>query len=231
MAEVVDVTGEGREEAVARAVALLRDGALVVLPTDTGYGVAADAFDRDGTARVFAARGQSEAHPLPVFVRSPKQVIGLTPAVPAAAEALMAAYWPGPLTLVVPAEPSLRWELGHDGGAVAVRMPLDDVALAVVRAVGPLAVTAAARVGHPLPVEIADAVSELGDAVALYLDDGPRGTVGRSTIVDLTGAAPRVLRSGALDDARVLAVARGELDPFEATSLDPPTGDGTDGEG
>jgi L-threonylcarbamoyladenylate synthase len=216
VAEIVDVTGEGRAAGVARAVEALRDGLLVGLPTDTVYGVAADAFDPGGTRRLFAAKQRPRSVPLPVFVRSPKQLIGLTPQVPPVADALMAAFWPGPLTLVVPVERNLRWDLGDTEGTVSVRMPLDDVALDVVRTVGPTAVTAANAAGRPAPRSAAEVQEQLGDHVALILDDGPRDGGAASTVVDLTRSVPYVLRQGALDDELVLAVARGELDPVEA---------------
>jgi L-threonylcarbamoyladenylate synthase len=232
VAEVVDATGDRRADAVERAVAALTDSGLVVLPTDTVYGLAADAFDRVATGRIASAKGRDRRVPLPVFVRSPKQLIGLTPSVPAAAELLMAAYWPGPLTLVLHAEPGLRWDLGESEGTIAVRMPLDEVALAVVRAVGPLAVTSAAKAGGAPPRTVEEARAQLGDEVDLYLDDGERAGGATSTIVDLTGAWPRILRSGALPDDEVLAVARGELDPMEASAVDPATGTtGVDGGG
>lgn len=219
--ELLDVTGDGREEAVLRATEALRQGGLVVVPTDTFYGVAADAFNPQGTGRLFAARQQPRRVPLSVLVRSPKQLAGLTTIVPEAAERLVAAYWPGPLTIVLHAEPNLRWELGRNEGTVAVRMPLDDVALAVVRAVGPLALTAAAQSGQPAPTTAGAAIDQLGDEVAYYLDDGPRPGGSGSTIVDLTREEPAILRPGNLDDEEVLAVARGELDPF-ATTMPPP---------
>lgn len=217
MSELVEVTDDRRAELVERAATTLRDGKLVVLPTDTVYGIAADAFSLDGTARLFAARGQNRRVPLPVVVRSPKQLIGLTPLVPEPAERLMAAFWPGPLTMVVTAEPNLRWDLGRSLGALAVRMPLDELAIEVASAVGPLAVTSACRVGDPPPADAEAARSSLGDAVSLYLDDGPRQQ-GWSTVVDLTRAAPRILRSGSLPDELVLEVARGTVDPVDAAT-------------
>lgn len=225
MAEIVDVTADGREAGVDEAVERLRGGALVVLPTDTVYGVAADAFSRDGTAAIFAAKDRPRRFPLPVLVRSPKQLLGLTHALPDAADRLMAAFWPGPVTLVVSAEAGLRWDLGRNEGTVAVRMPLDDVALEVIRAVGPLAVTSANRSGRTPAPTAQDAHAQLGDAVAVYLDDGPRTGGMASTIVDLTRREPHVLRSGALPDELVLGVARGEVDPVEAAA-DPGDVDG-----
>jgi tRNA threonylcarbamoyl adenosine modification protein (Sua5/YciO/YrdC/YwlC family) len=204
-------------------------GQLVVLPTDTVYGVAADAFNLDGTARLLRARGASRSAPLAVFVRSPKQLAGLTTEVTEVAERLVAAYWPGPLTLVIPAEPNLRWDLGDAQRVVAVRMPLDDVALEVVRAVGPLAVSSASRVGVPTPVTAAEAVAGLGDEVTVGLDDGPRELGVRSTIVDLTRREPVVLRPGMIPADEVLAVARGEVDPFRVGQGE--QADGEPGEG
>lgn len=213
MSETVDVTGDQRPDGIQQAVVALRAGRFVVLPTDTRYGLAVDAFSINGAERlrVLAQRSQ----PLPVMIRSPKQLAGLVAAVPPVAEALMAAFWPGPLTMVLGAEPSLRWDLGPDDGTVAVRMPLDDVALAVIREVGPLAVTGAARPGQD-PAATADEAREtFGDAVDVYLDDGVRDHSGVSTIVDLTRREPHVLRPGALESDTVLAVARGELDPTD----------------
>lgn len=218
MSEILSASGEQREASLEQAALRLRAGDPVVLPTDTVYGVAADAFRPDGCARVFAAKQRGRQFPLPVLLRSPKQLLGLCTAVPEVAERLMAAYWPGPLTLVVPADPNLRWDLGDARGTVAVRMPLDDVALAVIRAVGPLAVTSANRSGHPPATTAAEAYEQLGDDVGVYLDDGERVGVQPSTIVDLTRSEPHVLRAGELDEDELVAVARGELDPTEASA-------------
>lgn len=217
MSDVVDATGDGRDRAVQAAAAALRGGNLVVLPTDTVYGVAADAFDQEGTAAVFRAKDRTRSFPLPVLVRSPKQVIGLVTTIPEAAEHLMAAYWPGPLTLVVRCDPNLTWDLGDNEGTVALRMPLDDVTLDVIREVGPLAVTSANRSGRPPARTAAEAQQSLGESVLVYVDDGPRTDAAPSTIVDLTRAEPHVLREGAVDADQALAVARGELAPHEAS--------------
>jgi L-threonylcarbamoyladenylate synthase len=214
VAEILDVTGDDRDVAVAQAAAALRDARLVVVPTDTVYGVAADAFDPAATSRIFAAKDRARAHPLPVLVRSQKQLPALTPLVSEVLDRLVAAYWPGPLTVVVPAQPQLRWDIGRNDGTVAVRMPLDEVALDLIRAVGPLAVTSANRSGRDPGPTARDALDQLGDEVAYYLDDGPRDSSLPSTIVDLTRRDPHVLREGVLPATEVLAVARGELDPF-----------------
>ena len=188
---------------------------MVLLPTDTVYGIAADAFSAAATAGLFEAKRRSRRFPLPVLIRSPKQLAGLCTVVPEAAERLMAAYWPGPLTIIVPSEPNLAWDLGDAQGTVAVRMPFDDVTLDVIRNVGPLAVTGANLAGQP-PAPTAEAAQQqLGEAVQVYVDDGPRRGRRPSTVVDLTRAAPAVLRDGAVDGDQALRVARGELDPMD----------------
>jgi tRNA threonylcarbamoyl adenosine modification protein (Sua5/YciO/YrdC/YwlC family) len=227
---------DDRDAALERAAAVLRDGRLVVLPTDTVYAVAADAFDTTGTRRVFGAKRRSRRYPLAVLVRSPKQLLGLCPDVPESADRLMAAYWPGRLTIIVPADPGLEWDLGDTRGALAVRMPLDDLVLDLVRDVGPLAATSANLSGQAPASTASGAHQQLGDRVEVYLDDGPRGGAQPSTIVDLTRSEPAILREGPLPGADVLAVARGDLDPLEAAARvrgpdpadgDTPTGDGT----
>lgn len=214
---IVDVATD-RDAALEQAVAALRDGKVVVLPTDTVYAIVADAFNPTGTRRVFGAKRRSRRFPLPVLVRSPKQLLGLCPQVPTAAERLMAAYWPGPLTLVTAAETDMPWDLGDTRGTIALRMPLDDLVLDLVRAVGPLAATSANLSGQPPSTTPQGAQQQLGDLVEVYLDDGPRAGRERSTIVDVTRDEPAVLRPGPLDDDDVLAVARGDLDPLEAAA-------------
>ena len=218
MSEVLAVGGDERDAGIEQAALRLRAGEVVVLPTDTVYGIAADAFRPEGCGRIFTVKGRERRFPLPVLLRSPKQLLGLCTVVPEVTERLMAAYWPGPLTLVVPADPNLRWDLGESQGTVAVRMPLDDVTLEVIRAVGPLAVTSANRSGQPAATTVAEAYEQLGDEVPLYLDDGERRALAPSTIVDLTRTEPVVLRAGALDEEELLAVARGELDPLDVSA-------------
>lgn len=220
MSDVVDATGDDRTAAVRAAATALRAGDLVVLPTDTVYGVAADAFDHEGTAKVFRAKDRPRSFPLPVLVRSPKQVIGLVTRVPETAELLMAAYWPGPLTLVVASDANLTWDLGEAEGTVALRMPMDEVTLDVIREVGPLAVTSANLSGQPPARTAEEARRSLGESIAVYVDGGPRTDAVPSTIVDLTRAQPQVLREGSVPAEEVLAVARGELAPHEVDLTD-----------
>lgn len=217
MSEVLDVRGSQLEENVARAAEALRRGELVVMPTDTVYGVAADAFSPTATRRLYAVKGRSRRYPLPVVVRSPKQVPALVAEVPPAAERLMAAYWPGPLTIVMHEQPGLIWDIGDNDATVSLRMPQDDIALEVIRAVGPLAVTSANRAGQAPGVDIATVRGALGDDVDLYLDGGPRRGARPSTIVDLTRAEPLLVRDGDLPPDEVMDVARG-VDAADAPS-------------
>ncbi len=209
MTLVVDARVD-RVGAVDRAGAALRTGRLVVLPTDTVYGVAADAFNPAATERIFLAKGRPRTSPLAVLVHSPAQLHAVAADVPATAERLVGAYWPGPLTMVLEARETLAWDLGDSAGTVAVRMPHDEVALEIIRAVGPLAVTSANRSGEPAAHDIVAARSALGDDVEVYVDDGPRQGISPSTVVDLTRGEPLVLRQGDLPAKEVVAVAHGD---------------------
>lgn len=224
MPTIVDAIAD-LDAAVAAAAAALRSGKLVVLPTDTVYGVAADAFNPIGTAAVFAAKRRDRSAPLPVLVRSPKQLLGLVTTMPEEVNRLMAAYWPGPLTIVVRSEPHLAWDLGDSQGTVAVRMPFDDVTLAVISAVGPLAVTSANLSGNPAATTAQLARTQLGEAVAVYVDGGRRVDTTASTIVDMTRTEAMILRSGPLDDEEVLAVARGDIAAHAVAPWSPAAGD------
>jgi len=191
---------------VDAAVGALRRGELAALPTDTVYGVAADAFSPAAVGRLLEAKGRSRAMPVPVLVGSWRTIDGLAQVVTPVTRQLVEAFWPGPLTLVVRSASSLAWDLGETRGTVAVRMPLHPVALAVLEQTGPLAVSSANRTGLPPATDAAEAARQLGTAVAVYLDGGPTGDPEPSTIVDLTGDVPRLLRAGALANDRLLEV-------------------------
>lgn len=195
--------------AMASAVDVVAAGGLVVLPTDTVYGIGCDAFNVDAVDALLAAKGRGRDLPPPVLVPNPRTLDGLARDVPDYARALVERFWPGPLTLVVRAQSSLMWDLGDTFGTVAVRMPADEVALELLGAVGPMAVTSANRTGGPPAGTVAEAREQLGDAVALYLDGGERASRAASTIVDCLGDAPRIVRQGQLGqvaiDAAVLA--------------------------
>ncbi|SDQ73363.1 L-threonylcarbamoyladenylate synthase [Quadrisphaera sp. DSM 44207] len=187
----------------------LARGELVVLPTDTVPGVAADAFSAGAVAGLLAAKGRGRSMPPPVLVPDGRTLDGLALDVPAQARALAERFWPGALTLVCRAQPSLAWDLGDTGGTVAVRVPDHDLARELLAQTGPLAVSSANRTGRPPAATAAAAQEQLGESVAVYLDDGapPRPDAPPSTIVDATGPRLAVLRVGALDVAELARVA------------------------
>ena len=193
-----DVTTDPTD-GVAAAVDVLRRGDLAVIPTDTVYGIAADAFSPTAVRRLLEAKGRGRDLPVPVLVGSWRTLDGLAASVTPTARALVERFWPGGLTLVVRAAPSLAWDLGETRGTVAVRMPLHPTAIAVLEQTGPLAVSSANRSGQPPASDAAEAERQLGSSVAVYLDGGPSGDPVPSTILDLTGERPRVLREGAVD--------------------------------
>jgi len=181
-----------RSTGIAAAVAAARRGALVVLPTETSYAVATDAFSHLGVARMREALGRTSEVPLPVLVGRAATLDGLVLGMSVPARQLIEGFWPGPLTVMLFASPTLAWDIGDTGGTVTVRMPLHPVALEVLRATGPLVATG---VGAARTVDAAR--DALGDAVAVYLDGGecPEGLP--STVVDATDPVPRVVRPGA----------------------------------
>jgi tRNA threonylcarbamoyl adenosine modification protein (Sua5/YciO/YrdC/YwlC family) len=187
-----------RPGAIAAGAHCVASGQLVVLPTDTVYGIGADAFDAAAVADLLAAKGRGRDMPVPVLVGSWATVEGLVTAVSARTWDLIEAFWPGGLTLVVEHAPSLSWDLGDARGTVAIRMPLHPVAIELLEATGPMAVSSANRSGQPAALTAADAREQLGDDVAVYLDGGTARTGIASTIVDVTAEVPRVLRAGAV---------------------------------
>ena len=217
MSPVFDCTTDhGRAVAIPKAAAGVREGGLVVLPTDTLYGIGADAFSPDAVRALLDAKGRGSDMPPPVLVADARTVDGLATEVPDHARALVAAFWPGPLTIVLRAQPSLMWDLGDTGGTVALRMPDDPVALALLREVGPMAVSSANRTGHPASRTVVEAASQLGAAVEFYLDGGPVTGGLASTIVDCTRDEPVFLRVGAISEADVLdVVERARADALE----------------
>jgi tRNA threonylcarbamoyl adenosine modification protein (Sua5/YciO/YrdC/YwlC family) len=172
-------------------------GGLVVLPTDTLYGVGCDPFNASAVEALFKAKGRGRDLPLPVLVHTWRQAIGLVEDLPEQARSLIAEFWPGPLTIVLREAPGIGWDLGYSRGTVAVRMPRQDFALALIERTGPLAVTSANRTGQPPASGVDAIVRELPD-VDVYFDAGEAGGGPASTIVDLSGHGPRLLRVGAI---------------------------------
>lgn len=200
---------EQRATGIASAISAVKDGRLVVMPTDTVYGIGADAFDASAVGALLAAKGRGRDMPVPVLVGSWHTIDGLALSVPHTARELVRAFWPGALSLIVRQAPSLQWDLGDARGTVMLRMPLHPVAIELLREVGPMAVSSANLSGQPPAITAEDARMQLGDVVEVYLDAGPSERQAASTIVDLTGETPRILRTGPIsagDVARVLGV-------------------------
>lgn len=201
-------------------------GELVVVPTDTVYGIAADAFDAQAVQRLLNAKGRGRQSPPPVLVSGIATLRALVADVPQEVERLVEAFWPGGLTIVLPSQPSLSWDLGDTNGTVAVRMPAHRIALELLEETGPLAVSSANLTGQPAAVTALDAQDMLGDSVAVYLDAGPSDTGVASTIVDATslvGGAERVvrvLREGAIGRDRLRDVLGDVLEPDPPSDVD-----------
>ncbi|WP_298229366.1 L-threonylcarbamoyladenylate synthase [Gryllotalpicola sp.] len=195
------------------ARAAIRRGHLAVIPTDTVYGIAADAFDAKAVANLLEAKGRGRQSPPPVLIPGTAQLEALAASVPDEVRMLAAAFWPGGLTIVLPAQPSLQWDLGDTHGTVALRMPRSTVALDLLAETGPLAVSSANKTGLPAAKTAQEAAEMLGEEIAVYLDAGPSGADyadageagGASTIVDATGLAAglpvTILRQGVVSAA------------------------------
>jgi tRNA threonylcarbamoyl adenosine modification protein (Sua5/YciO/YrdC/YwlC family) len=197
---------ELRPLAIAAAARAVAAGSVVVLPTDTLYGIGADAFNPSAVAGVLAAKGRGRDLPVPVLVGSWSTIDGLVSWVPPTLRALVEAFWPGGLTIVVEHAPSLAWDLGDVHGTVAIRMPLHPIALDLLAVTGPMAVSSANVTGQPPALTAQQAYEQLGESVAVYLDGG-EVPVGRpSSIIDLTGEVPLLLREGAISLAALREV-------------------------
>ncbi|WP_235735861.1 L-threonylcarbamoyladenylate synthase [Nocardioides alcanivorans] len=194
---------EALEQAVEAATRAVRRGDLVVLPTDTVYGIGADAFDPVAVAGLLAAKGRGREMPPPVLVASKATLHALTSSLPPWVTPLVDAFWPGPLTLVCRDQSSLQWDLGDTRGTVAVRMPDHPVALAVLERTGPMAVSSANTSGAPAATDVDAAEAMLGEQVVVYVDAGPTASSQPSTILDVTGDVPRLLRLGTLSIERI----------------------------
>jgi L-threonylcarbamoyladenylate synthase len=196
-----------RTEGLAAAATAILDGELVVLPTDTVYGLGADAFSPAAVTRLLTAKGRGRDMPPPVLVGTVRAASALVEDMGAYGQQLIDEFWPGGLTIVCRAARTLSWDLGDTKGTVAVRMPEDPVALELLRETGPMAVSSANLTGAAAANTAAGARSQLGDSVAVYLDGGPRDGGVASTIVDLTADQPRLLRRGAISIGRLREVA------------------------
>jgi tRNA threonylcarbamoyl adenosine modification protein (Sua5/YciO/YrdC/YwlC family) len=197
---------------------------LAVVPTDTVYGLACDAFSHEGVKKLLDAKGRDRQSPPPVLIGNAAVLDGLAQQVPHLAHKLAETFWPGALTMILKAQPSLTWDLGETKGTVALRMPDHKIALALLQETGPLAVSSANLTGEPAATTCQQAEKALGSKVKIYLDGGasPKGEA--STIVDMTDLVDtvsdsgemvttgkaKILRRGALSKAK-LATVLGEF--------------------
>lgn len=209
-------TEDEREAAIEAASLAVQRGHLVVLPTDTVYGIGADAFDPAAVRSLLAAKGRGREMPPPVLISAATTVDALAVRIPGYARALIDAFWPGPLTLVCHQQGSLQWDLGDTRGTVAVRMPDHEIAREILERTGPLAVSSANRTGMPAATDAEQAEQMLGEEVDVIIDAGDSPGGEASTIVDVTGSQGRVLRRGALSLEQLNAV----LEPLGATLTD-----------
>ncbi len=196
-----------RTEGLAAAAAAVLRGELVVLPTDTVYGIGADAFSPAAVRSLLAAKGRGRDMPPPVLVGTVRAASALVEDLGPYGQVLIDEFWPGGLTIICRAARSLAWDLGDTRGTVAIRMPEDQVALDLLQETGPMAVSSANLTGSPAARTAAEARDQLADAVSVYLDGGPSVGGVASTIVDLTGNQPRLLRRGAVSIGRLREVA------------------------
>src|SRR3954451_6208918 len=216
-------TDEEREAAIEAATLAIQRGGLVVLPTDTVYGLAADAFDKDSVQELLDAKGRGRDMPPPVLVSAATTLDALAVRVPSWARALVEEFWPGALTLVCHSHASLQWDLGDTRGTVAVRMPDHPVALEILERTGPLAVSSANLTGQPAATEPDEAEKMLGAEVEVIVDAGTSPGGEASTIVDCTTSPGRVLRLGAIS----LEQLNGILEPLGQAIPDPEAADET----
>ena len=197
---------ESRDDALQAAVDAVRDGGLIVLPTDTVYGIGADAFTPDAVQALLDAKGRGRDTPPPVLVGDHAVLMALATDVPEWVEQVTEEFWPGALTIILSAQPSLTWDLGETRGTVALRMPDDETALELLRRTGPLAVSSANRHGKPAALTVLDAATQLGDAVEVYLDGGTARLGTSSTIVDATVTPAVILRKGSITQEQIVAL-------------------------
>lgn len=201
-----------RSDGLAHAQRAVAANQCVVVPTDTVYGIAADAFSPQAVATLLASKGRGRSMPPPVLIPRVQTMDGLATDVHPDARKLAEAFWPGGLTLIFRAQPSLTWDLGDTMGTVALRMPDDRLALDLLTLTGPLAVSSANRTGSPAATTGAEAHAQLADSVEVYLEGGPRsGTA--STIVDATGEDLVLVRSGSISLAELQEVVPGIREP------------------
>ena len=198
-----------RERALAAAASAVKRGDLILLPTESAYALVSDPFSSRGVAALRAAKGQTHDSPLSLMVPGAATVAGIAAGVTPSVTALIQAFWPGPLTLLLRPQPTLAWDLSPDL-PIAVRMPLHPVILAVLDRCGPLVVTTANAPGQPAPPTVEAAVAQLGECASLAVDAGElEASELASTVLDMSGMDPTVVRQGSLTVAQLQQVAPG----------------------
>jgi L-threonylcarbamoyladenylate synthase len=225
-------TGDDLGGAYSAAVDAILDGQLIVLPTDTVYGIAADAFKPDAVQRLLDAKGRGRDMPPPVLISAVETLDALATSVGETGRALCEKFWPGALTVICHAQTSLMWDLGETKGTVALRVPDHEQTRELLSRTGPLAVSSANVSGKPAATDVYDAERQLGESVRVYLDGGPvvddPDNALASTIVDLTGDVPRIVRLGAISLDQLREVAPDIQDPDAPPATDDEPADTTD---
>jgi L-threonylcarbamoyladenylate synthase len=202
---ITEILAAGETGSVERAAKLLLSGQLVAFPTDTVYGVGAPAFDAASVAAIYVAKERPPEKAIPVLIADAADLPRIATAVPESASVLIAHFWPGALTLVLPKRPDVP-EIVSSDATVAVRIPDLDVTRALLRLTGPLAATSANRSGRPSPVTAAQVMAQLNGRIAAVLDGGPCLGGIPSTVVDCVASPSRVLREGGISIAALRAV-------------------------
>lgn len=209
-------------------------GEVVVIPTDTVYGIAADAFNPEAVQRLLDAKGRGRDAPPPVLIPGQSTLDALAEFVPDVVRRLVDEFWPGGLTVILVAQPSLVWDLGETRGTVALRMPANSYALELLAETGPLAVSSANRTGEPAAASAQEAVDQLGESVSIFLDGGAAGGAA-STIVDASrvtqaGGRVRIVREGAVTRAQIQHLIGDELEPVVQAPSEPADDEQADGD-
>ncbi|MBD5382448.1 L-threonylcarbamoyladenylate synthase [Clavibacter sepedonicus] len=200
-------------------------GEVVVIPTDTVYGIAADAFNPEAVQRLLDAKGRGRDAPPPVLIPGQSTLDALADFVPDVVRRMVDEFWPGGLTVILVAQPSLVWDLGETRGTVALRMPANSYALVLLAETGPLAVSSANKTGQPAAATAQEAVDQLGESVDIFLDGGAAGGAA-STIVDASrvtqaGGRVRIVREGAITRAQIQQLIGDELEPVVTAPVEP----------
>ena len=199
-------TDAERQRGIVAAKAALMRGDCVVIPTDTVYGIAANPFVPKGISNLLTAKQRNQGMPVPVLVPNLDAALALSYQVSDVAKLIMEKFWPGAITLITKAHPTLRWELGNSDGTVALRIPLQRTALELLTETGPLGVTSANLSGKSAAANIQDAQLQFGNSVSVYLDSGETPGDLASTIIDATGAQLRVIRAGVISISKIVEI-------------------------